>query len=251
MIIGFFDEERENLAAFREWIAAYTIQQGLEFDILSFAGQTTPALLDKYASAISFAFVSLDTENGLDIGARLSVCNPCCYVCYYSNRARFEAHTLLHSRPFEYVYRLGDQDRLNRIMDEMLSGFIQAKGVFFYESRREVLCCPIRKLLYFQSDLKHVIIRTILHDKTDSGKFDEKRLYMKLSDVEHELKRQQIGHSFIRIHKSYLVNMIHVVDINKKAHTVRLSSGEDLPISEAYYQTAGERIAAFHRLQSF
>ena len=251
MVVAFFDGNQENYLLFREWIVAYTIQRGLEFEILSFTGQSALSVLDKYASSISFAFISMDHENGLDIGARLSVCNPCCYMCYYCSQNRYEIHTLLHSRPYDYIYETGDKEMLNQIMDEMLSAYLQAKGVFFYNSRREVLCCSIRNLLYFQSDLKHVIIKTSLHDQMKTDRFDEKRLYMKLSDVEHELKRQQIGHSFIRIHKSYLVNMIHIVDINKKAHTVRLSSGEDLPISEAYYQTAGERIAAFHWLQSF
>ena len=46
----------------------------------------------------------------------------------------------------------------------------------------------------------------------------------------------------MRIHKSYIVNSRYVETLDKGAHLVRLSGGETLPISDAWYGRALERL---------
>lgn len=41
----------------------------------------------------------------------------------------------------------------------------------------------------------------------------------------------ELGHLFIRCHKSYLINMIHIKEINKRKHQILLSTGEMIPFS--------------------
>jgi DNA-binding LytR/AlgR family response regulator len=41
----------------------------------------------------------------------------------------------------------------------------------------------------------------------------------------------ELGHLFFRCHKSYLINMIYIREINKRNHQVILTTGEAIPFS--------------------
>ena len=88
---------------------------------------------------------------------------------------------------------------------------------------------PKRNILYFQSDLRYVDICTIQGDNL--------RILAKLSEIE-----LLVGSVFVRIHKSYLVNLKHVLWIDKKKHLVLLTNGEQLPVSDAQYEQVCERL---------
>lgn len=65
------------------------------------------------------------------------------------------------------------------------------------------------------------------------------RIYRKLDEVEKELKE----HGFLRIHKSYLVNMKHIKKISN--YLAYLDIGEQLPIPRLKYQTVKEAFVAY------
>ena len=92
-------------------------------------------------------------------------------------------------------------------------------------------CIPLAHILYLQSDLKYVEVRTA------SG--EGLRLFSRLSPLEPRLDGR-----FVRIHKSYIVNSRYVESVDKAAHLVRLSGGEALPVSDAWYGRAMERLRA-------
>ena len=60
----------------------------------------------------------------------------------------------------------------------------------------------------------------------------------KAKDIEQEL-----GETFLRCHKSYLVNMKHICRISNYA--VYLDNGEELPVPRLKYQAVKEEFVAF------
>ena len=64
-------------------------------------------------------------------------------------------------------------------------------------------------------------------------------MYLKLDEIEGRLKE----YGFLRIHKSYLVNMKHVRRIGN--YEAELDSGERLPIPRLRFQAVKEEYAVY------
>ena len=60
------------------------------------------------------------------------------------------------------------------------------------------------------------------------------QIYSKLDVLERQLE----GHSFLRIHKSYLVNMRHIRKVSN--YMVFLDTGEELPVPRSRFQSVKE-----------
>ena len=67
----------------------------------------------------------------------------------------------------------------------------------------------------------------------------ENKLYDKLDEVEKKLKCC----GFLRIHKSYLVNMKHIRKINN--YKVLLDTGAELPVPRIRYHAVKEAFVAY------
>lgn len=65
------------------------------------------------------------------------------------------------------------------------------------------------------------------------------QIYSKLDALERSLD----GHGFLRIHKSYLVNMKHIRRVSN--YIVSLDTGEELPVPRLRFQTVREAFVAY------
>lgn len=225
---GIFDTDTENQRRLREWISEYLLRTDREMDVLWFTEKISEEKVVKYAGQIQIAYISLEEEKNFQYGRRLYRENPSCRICYYrSGPCRLEP--LLSTRPIRfYLWEQGKSvfwSGLEMMMDEIS----YAKDIFRYMSKRELLLIPFRDILYLQSDLKHVQICR------SCGKSE--RIFAKLSGVEELLSDE-----FVRIHKSYIVNRMHVEALDRKTHMVRLDNGEILPVSDAQYEGAANRL---------
>lgn len=249
MIIALFENNSSKLEQLKDWLIDYATVHKIGFDILSFTDQNSVTACQKYSKVISIAFLSLENENSLKIGLKLAVLNPFCVICFYSLH-QTDLYPLLNSRPFEFFIWNWDSKTFTGAMDKMIEFVIQSKGVFCHKSKNGTLYFPVRNITYFESDLKYVNIE-FSQNSFEGQIFIQKintKLFSKLSEIENELIQQNLRCFFVRIHKSYMVNMIHIISVSKAQHTVLLSSSVELPISEAYYKDALNRIDQFHSI---
>ena len=141
---------------------------------------------------------------------------------------------LLSSRPIDFFTweagEAGFQAKLAAMLDEVTA----AEDIFCYETKKGLCLIACREIVYVHSELKYVVIERASGQK--------ERLFAKLSQIEAKL-----GGDFVRIHKSYLVNRRHVVWVNKADHTVKMTNGSVLSISEAHYKQALARLARLAR----
>lgn len=225
-----FETDERVRELLREWTVEYLIRENRELNLLWFTQNVTEQKLEKYAKRISFALISLDRDAGRRAGELLYRLNPECRIAYY----RWEPcalEPLLPTRPAAFFLRKDDRgkEELQKILDRILEELSGAEDIFFYEGRKGMYCIPLSHIRYLQSDLKYVEIHTV------SG--EGLRLFSRLSPLEPQLDGR-----FVRIHKSYIVNSRYVETLDKGAHLVRLSGGETLPISDAWYGRALERL---------
>ncbi|MCM1224047.1 MAG: LytTR family transcriptional regulator DNA-binding domain-containing protein [Lachnospiraceae bacterium] len=99
---------------------------------------------------------------------------------------------------------------------------INDEDSFTYYRRPGYIRMPVHGIRYFTSDGRRT------HIISDEG---SDTFYKKLDDVEHAIRDK--GCRFLRIHKSYLVNMSYISGCSRRY--VTLTSGERLSISKYEY----------------
>lgn len=194
-------------------------------------------MLNEYQ--VFFLDINMEEMNGLEIAQKIRENNSkallvlvTAYIDYamegYKVEAiRFIIKDMLQEMMPECIYTIIKKLRLKNHKIEY--NFAKGKKEIFTDS-----------VVYIESD-RH---RVIFYVFNSNNLLDEYYLYDKLDNVEQELK----NYGFLRIHKSYLVNMQYIEDILR--YKAVLSTGAELPIprdkyirvEQKYYENAGEML---------
>lgn len=119
-----------------------------------------------------------------------------------------------------YLVKPVDQARLETALDRFLD---QAQPVSLrFSSPRGTFCVFLPDILYFEIYSHEIVIH-----KTDGT---SETCLGTLKELENHLPPL----TFVRPHRSYLVNMDHIVKIVR--YQIQLSSGDDIPVSKKLYQ---------------
>lgn len=226
-LIAVFDRNAENRDRLKKWLLHYSMQRIADLERIWFYEDALNKV-ERYAMGFHIALISLDDPDGSAIGYRLYECNPDCIICYYANAPQ-ELVSLLHSRPYDFFLWHEGEERFIDKLSDMLFRVVNAKNIFCYETKKLLCFYPVKNLLYFQSDLKYIHIKTVVGN--------DMVVCSKLADVEESLAKQGLFGQFIRVHKSFLVNKQLIQRISKQDHMVYLATGDRVPISDAYYKT--------------
>lgn len=106
----------------------------------------------------------------------------------------------------------------------------------------------MRNLLFFcyKNGIEAILKKDILYLESEAHKIwihavqGDRIVYDKLDSYE-----QKMGNSFLRVHKSYLVNMDWIYSISSKA--ILLKNGMEIPVSRSKYQQVKERYFRYVR----
>lgn len=118
---------------------------------------------------------------------------------------------------------------LDTILDKMNFAVVK-KEIQFNEGKREI---SLNSLLYIESNLHKLqfhVMEDSMHVYT---------VYDTLNHIEEEYSRYR----FLRIHQSYLVNMMHLVSV--KRYEVLLSNGRKLVVPRVRYNHVKEAFIAY------
>ncbi len=231
-LVAIFDCNAENRAKLKQWFLSYSMRRSTDLERICFYEDPLEKV-ERYAMGFHMALISLDDQNGTAIGYRLCECNPDCIICYYAN-SHPDFLPLLHSRPYDFfLWAEGEASFANKL-DDMLCRVVNSKNVFCYETKKVLFCYPVKNLLYFQSELKNVHIKTVIGN--------DAVICAKLTDIAEALSQQRLLDQFIRVHKSFLVNRNLIQRVSKQDHTVYLTTGHQVPISDAYYKAVIETL---------
>lgn len=121
--------------------------------------------------------------------------------------------------PLHYLIKSPKLEKLEEALDRFFDK--HAEQNFYVKSREGILALPVSDILFFEiygHDLS--VHLTSGENHTFSGT---------LKKIEEDLPSS----TFIRAHKSYLVNMAHIVKIAR--YQITLSTGQSVPISKKNY----------------
>lgn len=227
-LVAIFDRNPENRDTLKRWLLDFSMGRVTDIERLWFSDERAIRNIAKYAVCFHIGFISLDDPMGLAIGQALYDVNPDCIICYYKNTP-CDLFELLHSRPYEFFTWSQGKDAFQEKLEDMIGRTVFSANVFSFETKKILYCYPVKNIVYFQSNLKYVHIKTALGNDTD--------IYAKLSEIEQNLYDSCLYPLFIRTHKSFLVNRTSISAVNKQNHTLQLSTGDSIPVSDAYYKT--------------
>lgn len=218
--IAVVDDDEYVCSRIEEYILKFNENSLFNFDVSIY--NTGESLYSCCESGEIFDIIFLDIElykmNGIEVGMliRDKMKNNATQIIYISGQSGY-AEKLFKVRPLDFLRKpISYED-----VSAMLSLYIElyGKGSLYYEfcSDRIEHRIQIENIIYFASRGKKIIVKT---------PYDKWEFYGKLDDLQNE----SFSSGFISIHKSYYVNLLHIVDYQYKK--IRLTNGEELKISQ-------------------
>ena len=179
-------------------------------------------LLDAVSAGTRYDVIFLDIMmpkiDGISLARELREYDEDMLIVFITSRIEF-AQTGYEVRAFRYLLKDQIDEGLPKIWSDITKELSDCQDAYFtYEFERKTHRFPIRDIIYFESDLRRIVV----HTKSS----ENATLYGKLDDISDKHP------AFIRIHKSYLINRRYIRMFS--ARTVVLSNGEVLPVSRKY-----------------
>lgn len=181
-------------------------------------------------ASCDIAFLDIDFAhtryNGLDIARKLRSVRKDAIIIFVTNFIEY-APEGYEVQAFRYVLKLDVESKLKDYLQQAITQLQSVCETLKIKANGEIIDISLKSILYIESQLRQVLI----HVQRDStGKAIKKySCYAALVEIEKQLE----PHGFLRIQKSYLVNMAHLQRFQCKE--AMLDNGTVLPVSEKNY----------------
>lgn len=176
------------------------------------------------------AFLDIDfghtRYNGLDIARKIRSIRKDAIIIFVTNFIDY-APKGYEIQAFRYMLKLDLESDLRNYLEAAITQLQSICEKLKIRVNGEIIDIPMKSILYIESQLRMVLLHV---QKDSSGKVIKKySCYASLSDMEKQLEPR----GFLRIQKSYLVNMAHLQNLQCKG--AYLDNGTILPVSEKNY----------------
>lgn len=211
------DDDSQFASLLKEALITNLNRRNISFEILSF--DSPSSLISRFEQGESFDLLFLDIvfqdTTGIQTARRLRSFRIDTDIIFLS----FSSDYALESFDVSPLHYLIKSPKLEEALDRFFDK--HAEQNFYVKSREGILALPVSDILFFEiygHDLS--VHLTSGENHTFSGT---------LKKIEEDLPSS----TFIRAHKSYLVNMAHIVKIAR--YQITLSTGQSVPISKKNY----------------
>lgn len=181
-------------------------------------------------ASCDIAFLDIDFAhtryNGLDIARKLREERKDAIIIFVTNFIEY-APEGYEVQAFRYVLKLDVESKLKDYLQQAITQLQSVCETLKIKVNGEIIDIPLKSILYIESKLRQVLIHV---QRDSSGRAIKKySCYASLAEMEKQLEPQ----GFLRIQKSYLVNMAHLQRF--QCREAMLDNGTSLPVSEKNY----------------
>ena len=181
-------------------------------------------------ASCDIAFLDIDFAhtryNGLDIARKLREERKDAIIIFVANFLEY-APEGYEVQAFRYVLKLDVKSKLKDYLQQAITQLQSVCETLKIKVNGEIIDIPLKSILYIESQLRQILIHV---QRDSSGKAIKKySCYAALAEMEKQLEPQ----GFLRIQKSYLVNMAHLQRF--QCGEAMLDNGTILPVSEKNY----------------
>lgn len=128
---------------------------------------------------------------------------------------------LINVQPFAFIDKPAPKEELEQVLGRAIDRKNGDREVFYYSYKKVTYHMLLTRIRYFESHKREIHI----HSVDEYGMF-----YGKLDDVEEKLKTMNTR--FIRINKSYLVDLLYIKEF--RYNKIKLDNGTELLIGPKY-----------------
>lgn len=194
----------------------WSIDMSIPISISSYISGEDYFLSDrKHTADLYFLDIQLDGMNGMDIAKRLRSEYYTGEIIFLTSYREFvfegyQVHAL------NYLLKPLDVCTLRLCLNEIADTL--SKKYYIFRNKQEIIQIEYRNILLFSSYLHNVEILT------DYGNFNQ---YATLNNIIAHLPKE-----FVRVHRSYIINMTHIHKIS--GNIITLSNHSEVPIGRKY-----------------
>ena len=216
------DDDKDFLQRLTEVVTSQPLPPGISACVTKSVHSS--AITDRQLSQyqIMFLDIDMDERSGMDIARRVRELHLDTIIIFVTNYPEFSMEGY-EVRAFRYLLKQEMQQKLPLYFRDALAEIPHDKRELRFSVNAEPYRVAYKDILYLESQQRIVVLHT--ENPLQGGD----RFYGKLEDLENELEPD----GFLRIQKSYLVNMAHIKKLNYDK--VALSNGEELPVSQKRY----------------
>lgn len=232
MRIIVMDDDKLFLKNIRDDIEKLLHTQGIDVEIyMAYDIRMLESIMEMTVPDLIFLDIDMPDKPGIDIAHELRKRYEGIDIIFLTNREDMVFKSI-HYLPFRFIRKSKIDDELKEAVLSYIEYFNDKKLMYTFDvtgGRRPIL---ISNIFYIESEGHYAIIHT-----------KEESIYSRsnISNLENDLKK----YGFIRIQRSFLVNLKYVSNITGK--NVILVSGEELPIKRGSMENIRRKLFEYRR----
>ena len=174
-------------------------------------------LADSRKHLFDALFLDIDMPglDGMELAERIREDNQYVKIVFVTNKDNLVYSTLKYV-PFRFIRKTYLDDEISEAVDALHDSIAQSNSTVIFNTKNGDICVQIGDIIYAE-----VMNHTITVYSTD-GKLT---IFKSMDELENELGK----FGFLRPHKSFLVNHIHIASI--KQNRIFTDTGLNLPLS--------------------
>lgn len=224
MKIAICDDEPYYVEKTKDYISNYFKLKKIKFELCTFTNPTELLKSDLTAYNLAFLDVDMPDFNGIEIGTQLRRANNRIILIYVSALVQYAIDGYsVHA--FQYLLKQDLESTMTQCMDDVLQRLPTMAATFLLPTDLGGLDIPLSDILYFEVQNHTITVHTQR----------KARSVWTYNGIIAQVEAELTGEGFLRIYKSYLVNMEHITKMSN--NTVLLSSGEILPCSRQNFKS--------------
>ncbi|MCM1269783.1 MAG: LytTR family DNA-binding domain-containing protein [Ruminococcus flavefaciens] len=223
--IAIVDDEERICVQVETILLAIAKEQGVQIDTeVYYDGRK---LCQNLSDGEFFDLIFLDIEmngfSGMEVSdsIRNTMKNESTQIAYISGNKEY-AIEIFEFDPLYFLHKPLTHEKIEKVFLKLMNRLHLKAEAFSYKASYETVKVPIKDIIYFESDDHKVIIHYYVQNTYKKDYF-----YGLLDHIEEQMKSYQ----FLRIHKTYLVNPIHIKRYSYEK--IQMSTEFILPIAQS------------------
>lgn len=227
------DDDNVFLERLKRQIIDLSQRANIQFKIFSY--NYLEQISDQIIKSCDIAILDLDFEgrqySGLDIAKRLRLFRKDAVIIFVTNYIEY-APEGYEVQAFRYLLKKDLSRQMETYYSQALQHLHKNSETIKFQINGEIIDIPLINILYIEAQLHTV---KVFVQQKDSKKIREYSFYGSIGKLDQYLAEK----GFLRIHKSFLVNMVHIQ--RYQCQKVELTNGIELKASASRYSEQKEK----------
>lgn len=227
------DDDAIFLDRLKSQIIDLSHRANVQFKIFSY--NCLEQISDQIIKSCDIAILDVDFEgkqySGLDIARRLRLFRNDAVIIFVTNYIEY-APEGYEVQAFRYLLKKDIARQMGTYFNQALQHLHKNTETIKFQINGEIIDIPLKNILYIEAQLHTV---KVFVQQKDTKKIREYSFYSSIGKLDQHLADK----GFLRIHKSYLVNMVHIQ--RYQCQKVELVNGMQLKASASRYADQKEK----------